>query len=412
MSDLQIALIVLGVALVVAVWFYNGWVEKKHRQRAERRMPEAASPGPQADNKPLAGEKTEPALAPLRAVAEDAADEEAAPAGTIARQQVPDTVPPEPSFMDVDLPLEPETATLTAAGEVDLLLDIGEEAGPTSGPVPPVPEEWSDGRADCLLRMEFAAPVPVAALWHEHRDWSSRIDKPIQWLGLDEKSGHWRTLLAQDSGSVTQLAVALQLVDRQGAVSEEALTAFIEGASRLAQRFVGTVETPPLAPLLERARELDAFCASVDLQLSLHVLPNQAAHMPGALLKPLLARAGLVLEGERFVACDASGAEAFALICRATAALPAEQVEAMDLTDLIFSLDVPRVAAGAQTFDRMIAFARQCANALGGQLADAHRKPLPAATIATIRGRIDELHRRMAERGIPPGGVRALRLFS
>jgi hypothetical protein len=37
---------------------------------------------------------------------------------------------------------------------------------------------------------------------------------------------------------------------------------------------------------------------------------------------------------------------------------------------------------------------------------------LPDATIATIRGRIEELQNRMADRGIPAGGVRALRLFS
>jgi FtsZ-interacting cell division protein ZipA len=402
MSDLQIAMIVLGVALVVAVWFYNFWVEKKHRQRAEQMLPRTGDDVLKVHD----SEKTEPGIAPL--VDDEPAIRTIPEARPFQPSPHPGAVPPEPSYMDADLPLEPETATLAASGEVDFLLDIEEEASP----IIPVPEEWSDGRADCLLHMEFVAPVPVPVLWEEHRDWSRRIDKPIQWLGLDERSGHWRTLLAQDSGSVTHLAVALQLVDRLGAVSEETLTTFIDGASRLAQRFVGNVETPPVAPLLERAQELDAFCASVDLQLSLHVLPKNTAHMSGALLKPLLEDAGLKLEGERFVAFDVSGTEAFALICRSATTFPAERVEAMDLIDLIFSLDVPRVAAGAQTFDRVIAFALQCAAALGGQLADAHRKPLPDATIATIRGRIDELQHRMADRGIAAGGVRALRLFA
>jgi hypothetical protein len=396
-------MIVLGVALVVAVWFYNFRIEKKHRQRAEQMLPNTGGDVLKVRDT----EKTEPGIAPL--VDDEPAIRTIPESRPFQPSPHPGAVPPEPSFMDADLPLEPETATLAASGEVDFLLDIEEEASP----VLPVPEEWSDGRADCLLRMEFVAPVPIPVLWEEHRDWSSRIDKPIQWLGLDERSGHWRTLLAQDSGSVTHLAVALQLVDRLGAVSEETLTTFIDGASRLAQRFVGNVETPPVAPLLERAQELDAFCASVDLQLSLHVLPKNTAHMSGALLKPLLESAGLKLEGERFVAFDdASGTEAFALICRSATSFPAERVEAMDLIDLIFSLDVPRVAAGAQTFDRVITFARQCADALGGQLADAHRKPLPDATIATIRGRIDELQHRMADRGIAAGGVRALRLFA
>lgn len=377
MSDLQIALIALGVALVAAVWRYNRHVEKKHRQRAEQMLPRTGGDilAPQAAERP---EKTEPGIAP------------------------------EPSFMDADLPLEPEDAAHSATADVDLLLDVQEEAGGSA----PVPEEWGDGLADCLLRIEFVAPVPVAALWDEHRDWSERIDKPVQWLGFDVQSRRWRTLLPQDEGRVAHLAVALQLVDRRGAVGEDTLQTFIDGVARLAQRFVGRVETPPLAPLLERARELDAFCASVDLQLSLHVLPKNSVPMAGGRLKPLIEAAGLRLEGERHVALDASGAEAFALICRSATAFPAERVAAMELIDLIFSIDVPRVAAGAESFDRMMAFARQCADSLGGQLADAHRKPLPEATIATIRGRIDELQKRMAERGIAPGGVRALRLFS
>jgi FtsZ-interacting cell division protein ZipA len=406
MSDLQIAMIVLGVALVAAVWFYNRWIEKKHRQRAEQMLPRTADDVLQA-REPA---KTEPGIAPL------AHDEPAI--RTIREPWQPpqpqpikqSAVPPEPSFMDPDLPLDPEMASLANSAEVDLLLDIEEQVQDAVSI--PVPDEWGDGRADCLLRMEFVAPVPLPVLWEEHRDWSSRIDKPIQWLGLDEKSGHWRTLFPQDSGSVKHLAVALQLVDRLGAVNDETLKTFVDGASRLAQRFVGQVEAPPVATLLERAQELDAFCASVDLQLSVHVLPQSTAHLSGALLKPLLDQCGLKLEGERFVATDETGAEAFALIGRSATSFPAERVAAVELIDLIFSLDVPRVTTGAQTFDRMVAFARQCATSLGGQLADAHRKPLPEVTIATIRGRIEELQNRMADRGIAAGGVRALRLFS
>lgn len=401
MSDLQIALIVLGVALVVAVWFYNRWLEKKHRQRAEQMLPKPRGDGLMVHP----AEKTEPGIAA-------GPDEDEAVVTTLRSPReihpIP-AVPEEPSFMEPDLPLEPETGSIGTGEEVDLPLDFDDLEGE---PCVPVPDEWSDGRADCLVRVEFVAPVPMAVLWEEQRDWSAGIDKPMQWLGLDMQTRHWRPLLPQDGGEIRQLAVVLQLVDRQGAVGEATLVRFVDGLTRLAQRFVGQVEAPDVAQLLTRARELDAFCASVDLQLSLHVLPEKSAHMSGAQLKPLMDAAGLQLEGERHVALDASDAEAYALICRATTSFPADRVEAMELIDLIFSLDVPRVATGAATFDRLIAFARECAATLGGQLADAHRKPLGDATVAVIRGRIEELQQRMTERGIPPGSVRALRLFS
>lgn len=390
MSELQIALIVFGALLVVVVWIYNLRQERKLRAQAEQLLKPTQPDVLMADR---GEERTEPAIA---TAAEPQARE---PTLEPLPEQAPDPVAPVVAPLDV-----PAAAPVQ---EVDLLLDDVEEARS----VTPVPEEWGDGQVDCLLRVEFVKAMPAATLRGEHAAWSSRLDKPIQWLGLDAHSGRWRTLLPQDPGSVAQLAAALQLVDRKGPVSEITLSAFIDGMHRLAQRCAGLVDLPAVQPLQARARDLDAFCASVDLQLTLHVLPA-AGEFAGARLKPLIEAAGLRLEGERFVATDAAGAEAFALTCQAATAFPLERLDALALTGLVFSLDVPRVADGAAVFERMVGFARQCAEALGGQLTDAHRKPLAEATIAAIHGRITELQGKMAERGMPAGGIRALRLFS
>lgn len=386
MNELQIALIALGVALVVAVWLYNLRQERKQRARAEQMLPKVAPDVLMTGREEAPAPAVTPAVAPI-----------------VHRE--PTLAPPEAAAAapSVDLPLAEATPA-----EMDLLLDDMETE---SQPVMPIPAEWSDGQVDCLLRIEFLKPVAVTALWAEHAAWSGRIDKPIQWLGLDAQSGRWRSLLPQDPGAVVQLAAALQLVDRKGAVGAIALSAFIDGLHRLAQRFAGLVELPPPAPLLDRARDLDAFCAAVDLQLALHVLPL-AGELAGARLKPLLDAAGLRLEGERFVATDADGAATFALSCQTATSFPLERLDTLSLSGLTFSLDVPRVANGAAAFEHMIGCAQQCAEALGGQLADAHRKPLAAATIAAIRSRIDELQGRMAAHGIPAGSVRALRLFA
>lgn len=384
MSDLQIAMIVLGVALVAAVWFYNLWQEKRQRQRAEAMLPATPSDVLMADR--------DARHAPESGTANTAA------------------VPREPTFAEAETPAEAEAPPSSEPQSVDLLLDDLDGGGQPEAVA--VPAEWSDGRADCLVRIEFVATVPVPALWAEHAAWSGAIEKPIQWLGLDERSQRWRTLLPQDSGAVTQLAVALQLVDRRGAVNDATLTVFLDGVQRLSRRFAGLVELPVKAPLLALATDLDAFCASVDLQLALHVLPANAGEMAGAQLQAVIDADRLRLEGERFVAMDEAGAEAFALVCQAPTAFSAARLAAMSLTGLVFSIDVPRVADGAAAFDRMVACARRCADALGGRLADAHRKPLTDATIAAIRGRIQDLQRQMAGKDIAAGSLRALRLFS
>lgn len=395
MSELQIALIALGVALVVAVWLYNLRQERKQRARVAQMLPATKAP-----DVLMAGraEQPAPAAAPVAPPERKEPKEHKEP--TLA-------APAEaPGLAAVDLPLAEEVPA-----EMDLLLDEVHDVEAGSQPVMPVPAEWGDGLVDCLLRIEFVKPVAVAALRAEHAPWSGRIDKPIQWLGLDEHSGRWRMLLPQDPGAVMQLAAALQLVDRKGPVSEITLSAFIDGLHRLAQRFAGLVELPAPGPLQERARALDVFCAAVDLQLALHVLPL-GGELAGAKLKPLLDVAGLHREGERFVATDAAGAEVFALTCQAATAFPLERIETLALTGLTFSLDVPRVADGTAAFERMLGLAQRCAEALGAQVADAHRKPLAAATLAAIRSRIGELQGKMDAQGIPAGSVRALRLFS
>lgn len=374
MSELQIALIGFGALLVAGVWGYNLWQERKHRRRAEAMLP---------------ADRAAPDV--LMAGREEAPTERAEPV-----IDAPGAVPREPTFDAVPVaPPEPEAASEPA-------------------PVAPLPAEWADGRADCLLRVEFVDAVPGAELWAEQSAWADRIDKPVQWLGLDARSGRWRALLPQDQGAVTQLAAALQLVDRAGVVGEATLAEFLGGVHRLAQRFAGLVELPETAAALARANELDAFCAGVDLQLALHVVPRQGSlnEMLGAKLRPVIEAGGLRLEGERYVAVDAAGAEVFSLVCRAATAFSPARLDAAALTDLLFSLDVPRVAAGAAGFERMIACARQCAEALGGQLVDGHGKPLADATIDAIRARIDELQAKMAAMDIPAGGVRALRLFA
>lgn len=367
MNDLQLALIGLGVLLVAAVWGYNYWQERKYRQHAGKILPAGA--------------------------------EDVLMAGRTAAAPDPevDAVLREPTFgAEPDVDAAPEPA------------DMPEPQ------VAALPAEWADGRADCLARIEFVDAVPVASLWTEKAGWSQQIDKPVQWLGLDEKSNRWRVLRPQDPGAVSQLAAALQLVDRKGMVSATTLAAFLEGIHQLAQRFSGLVELPTPVQVMARAGALDAFCAAVDLQLALHVVPRPGGSdtMSGARLQPVIAAAGLRQEGERLVAVDEGGAEAFALICQTATGDHAARIEALAMTGLSFSLDVPRVEDGAAAFERMLALARQCADALGGQLADAHGNPLAEPTLAAIRVRIEELQVKMARMAIPAGSLRALRLFS
>jgi FtsZ-interacting cell division protein ZipA len=162
-----------------------------------------------------------------------------------------------------------------------------------------------------------------------------------------------------------------------------------------------------------RAGKLDEFCAAVDIQFVLHVVEASGGIFPGTKLRGVAEAAGLVLEADgMFHARTAAGGELFAVANLGAERLDAESIKSLATHGLTLSLDVPRVTDGPLAFDRMLATARQLAAALGGVLVDAQRAPLGEVMIDAIRAKTGELQQRMRDGGIPPGGTRALRLFS
>jgi hypothetical protein len=356
-NELQLGLIAAGVIVVGAVWAYNLWQERQHKKLAEKifkgGQPDVLLQGQGGDERlePSAmGERVEPAIAPL-------------------------------------------------------------DAAPDSIPAPPA--AWADDIADAVLRIEFPAEVSAPALWSLQAAWSEGLSKPLNWLGYDAAAHQWKRLTAHDASSYRDLAAALQLADRAGAVSDADLAVFLQGTQRLAQQFDGMVELPELPALREHAQALDGFCASVDVQLAVNVVETAGGSFIGTKLRGLAEAAGLVLEDDgRFHAYDDAGVELFALGNLGAEFFTADTLKTLAAVGISFVLDVPRVADGVAAFDRMVSAARLMAQSLGGTLVDAQRHALSDPMIEGIRSKVGEIQRQMSANQIPPGSPRALRLFS
>lgn len=379
-SELQIALIGAGAAAVAAVWGYNAWQDRRHRKAADRIFN-----AEQGDA--LLPESREPAI-----------DE---------RQ--------EPRFADeVDDPLEPLAEEQIAEPEVASRVEpIESEPIAASEPKPELPVEWADDVADCVLRLVTAEPVSAPAVWVMQEAWAAGIGKPLRWLAHDEANDRWQRVDANDAGRYRDWAVALQLADRRGPVSDGELSRFFEGVQQIARKIEAPLELPAREEIILHAERLDQFCAELDIQFVLHVVEAQGGVFSGTKLRGVAEAAGLVLEADGvFRARDSAGGELFTLANLGTERLDANSIKSLATNGLTLSLDVPRVAHGTLAFDRMLATARTLATSLGGALVDAQRAPLAEAMIAAIRAKTAELQQRMRDDGIVPGSTRALRLFS
>ncbi|MBU1235325.1 MAG: cell division protein ZipA C-terminal FtsZ-binding domain-containing protein [Gammaproteobacteria bacterium] len=364
MNDLQVALIVAGVAAVAGVWGFNKWQERRQAQLAQKVF------------------RSEHPDALMGAAGRDAA-EESVEAEPMTRR--------EPMLPDAD-----EVAEVRA--EV--------------GGLPSLPEQYADEIADCVVRIDFAEPVSAPGLWVAQARWAGHIGKPMSWLGFDEGTGSWKLLSSHDAGHYKVVCAALQLANREGAVSDAELSTFLDGVWELAGQCSGVTGIPKRDDVLMTARNIDDFCASVDLQLGVKIVGANEP-LTGPRLKELAEAAGLTLLGDgAFHYIDANGLTRFTLANIGSETFDADSIESLATHGVTLSMDVPRVPDGPAAFDALVEMARPLTEALGGILVDSQGSPLTAEMIATIRAKIAQMQGLMARQQIVAGSVRALRLFS
>ena len=383
-SELQIALIGAGVAGVAMVWGYNLWQDRQHRKTADRIFK-----GGHGD-----------ALLPEEKVQETSSG-------------VQDDERQEPHFGDA----AGDAAEFAGADDTAAVAVDAAQEPQDSAPPPVYPVECADVVADCVLHLVAADPVPAPAVWAIQNAWAGELSKPVRWLAKRRADGAaeaaWQPVDAHDSGRYCEWAVAIQLADRRGPVSDGELARFFDGVQQLAQQTAAALELPSRSEIVMRAAALDEFCAAVDIQFVLHVVEASGGVFAGTKLRGVAEAAGLALEADGvFRARDAEGGEMFTVANLGAERLEAESIRSLATHGLTLSLDVPRVSDGTQAFDRMLATARQLSGALGGVLVDAQRAPLADAMVDAIRAKTGELQARMNEAGIVPGSPRALRLFS
>ena len=206
--------------------------------------------------------------------------------------------------------------------------------------------EKSDTRREPTLRPE----PPPGAVPHPQIDYIIEVSLPFRegWEAIEHRFGR-RALLAGDKA-------ALQMVTREGVVSEAELLEFRSEVETLAAKAGATVRAPEMRAALDAAQELDRACADADIQVALHVVG----------------------------VADAQDGR------------------------VTFTLDVARTLEPGKAYEAMVRSARQ----RGGQLVDDNNTPLDERALSSIGAQVEAVRQELLGRGIEPGGPLALRLFS
>ncbi|MDP2881006.1 MAG: cell division protein ZipA C-terminal FtsZ-binding domain-containing protein [Azonexus sp.] len=424
MTELQIGLIGLGATAVVGVFGYNKWQEYRQRKLAEAVLkPHHADillgDGPKASPQPAVAERSEPEF-PVDTPAPG--NERVEPVFVDLHPTLPSadmiaaadeaSVPKAPVFEIPAAPVEPmplpEAAPLPMFAQAPA--DIPDDAPEI--PAGALPPELLDPRLEFIVAMELVEPVSAIDIIHSQRPALVRLSKPVHWIGYNERTREWERLAPDSELKLRRLRVGLQLVNRQGPLSDGDMTIFTNAMNALADELMAVADMPS-SRVLDQAAEIDQFCAAVDLEIGLNLVSRGSA-FTGTKIRALAEAAGMVLGlGGVFTRYDDNGRVLFSLQNFESTQFSADTLRTLTTHGLTFLLDVPRVDHGERTFTQMIEIAKRFADTLNGALVDDNRQPLSDSQLDHIRREfIGKPQATMASYGLTAGSPQALRLFS
>ena len=396
MSSLQLVLLIAGVLLVVGVIVYNQWQERRLKGRT-------APSAPAEPRSSRVAERVEPTLsttAPLPAA-------EGTPAfrgdTTVSEFEAPVDVIAPPIETAATLVDETPASMAAATSAAPLAPSSkGQAARPSSMP---------DHEIECLIPLQPAAPVTVAALG---AGLGARIGKPVRWFGRVDARSDWQRLDAETQGAFAEIVACLLLADRNGAASRAQLDTFIRVVGDVASSLPAAFTPPEVAQELARAEALDRLCAELDVQIGLTVQKPDPGSIAGTRLRGVAEAAGFRLApGGRFeYAHEDTGAVLYTLQNLRPDAFSAETLRLTATNGVVFLLDVARNAEPVRVFDQMKLAAKRMAKTLGAELVDDNHRPLDDAAFTVIREQVDGAVEALRAVHIEPGSARALALFS
>jgi len=356
MSELQAALLAIGLGVIVAVYAFGWWQQKRYREKFATTF-------------------------------------KASHADALYHNDL--TVPAE-------LAAFPELV-----GNADTFSDEASDESVTVDPC-----EQLNERCDFIIDLHLLEPAPAAVLvglWQRKFDFR----KPVQVCGLPINSLEWERAVSESQTLYQSFRIALQMIDRSGVISAAKLADFRDLVQGVAKKINAKASVPDSELTHRRATELDEFCASVDQMVGVNLLPLGDRLIRAIDISRAAAMYGMTLESDgAFHLLDEHGHTQFSLINQDAVPFQHHTLETFGTAGITLLLDVPRVQYPIRCFEQMMDVVRNLAKILKLNIVDDHRVALADSGMDATRAQIAGVEASMQSNGIIPGSAQARRLFS
>ncbi len=237
------------------------------------------------------------------------------------------------------------------------------------------------------------------------------IALPITLHGLDNQD-KWH-VVGEGAANTTfkQVACSLQLADRGGPVAKNLLNKFQFAVEDAGLELNAHVEWQGSGDSMQRSIELDQFCIEVDQMISVHIAQGETP-IHGTKFKGLAEASGMTLKDDGKFHFYSNEVPLFSAIDTNNVPFTAESLRSNVLKSVTFQIEIPKVNNCEQVFNQMITIAQKMASSLNANLVDDNQKSLGDLQIEKIRQQLKVIHATMVARGIMPGSPSSMRLFN
>jgi hypothetical protein len=213
------------------------------------------------------------------------------------------------------------------------------------------------------------------------------------------------------SASFDHILLAIQLVDRQGPVSQAHIQTFRMLSEKTKNDLDGGLIWLSHSNIEEDAKELNQFCALVDHMMTLTLIPKNNGIFDNEKLIETLKIDGFKVNKDGYHVFK--GRDKHSLF-RVTALNHQPLSFNLDpyIQGILFQMDLPLTISCKDSFDTMLESITNFQQELECMLVDSNKKELNINHIERIRYQVEKIENQMVAKNISPGSSCARRLFS
>lgn len=274
-----------------------------------------------------------------------------------------------------------------------------------------------DPAIDSVVFLRFSVPISGAEILAQLLAWPKNT--PYRYLieGLGGKSSgldsletlEWSSIQSEDFYRELQLAV--QLANRRGPIGVVDLSEFLSRSQALADALDAEIDLPPVNEVVDQAKLIDQFCLTADIQLGFQLMANMISWDAKEVASALQNR-GLILSRDGgYFHCYQNDQLLFRVQAEEVNFLR-DDLQNRRIKHIQFLLDVPLAPAHGNPFVAMLNKANELASDLDGRLLDDNGQALSEAAVDMIKNHLDGIYEMMKSRDVIPGSMSAQRLFS